>query len=370
MTHLYHFYEAIDHEEKEADIFYVQCEWFNKTIDLDTEQASNEDYCLITVTNLKDYWQHTITRDLLIEKFKPSNCLVQKTRSKVLALSLRGSKWIKNHQIQWAYIKCENGQLEMKLRIHYFDIIYGVVGSFFMEKLPGEKNQDLLTSWFKNCATASVKSNETEEALTLRHDDMKSLNDDLKSALQAMKTESIEYRFTMFSNFTKVLNAKKEKIAELISEIDYLKKRTRDDTDEEDMPVKIQKTKRGSKKQIKNEAFSTVKTETSSLQGLVRKEASSSRETRELSPNVKQEPSVATEEELLVTMKEEPLRPEEESIPRKTKDKGKAVDRGETMGKAQKKPDRQTVNLDSTSDDESEDELGDLLDKRTKKFDL
>lgn len=51
---------------------------------------------------------------MLIEKFKPSNCLIHKSRNKVLSLSLRGSKWIKKHQIQWAYVKCENGQIEVK----------------------------------------------------------------------------------------------------------------------------------------------------------------------------------------------------------------------------------------------------------------
>jgi hypothetical protein len=59
MTNLYYFYEAVDDNVKEADIFYVQCEWFNKIIDLDAEMTENEEYCQITITDLNDYWQIT-----------------------------------------------------------------------------------------------------------------------------------------------------------------------------------------------------------------------------------------------------------------------------------------------------------------------
>lgn len=57
MSNLYHFYEAIDDDVKDSVVLHVQCEWFNKTIDLDTENAENESYCLITVTDFDHYWQ-------------------------------------------------------------------------------------------------------------------------------------------------------------------------------------------------------------------------------------------------------------------------------------------------------------------------
>jgi hypothetical protein len=51
----------------------------------------------------------------------------------------------------------------MKLRVHYFDIIYGVAGSFFMDKLPDDKKKEVNKTWYKNCAAASLKSNVKKE---------------------------------------------------------------------------------------------------------------------------------------------------------------------------------------------------------------
>lgn len=47
----------------------------------------------------------------------------------------------------------------MKLRVHYFDSIYGVAGSVNVDKLPDEKKPELNKSWYKNSAIASRKSN-------------------------------------------------------------------------------------------------------------------------------------------------------------------------------------------------------------------
>lgn len=51
---------------------------------------------------------------MLIEKFPPSNCLIHKFRNKVLRLSLQGSQWIHAHQIQWAIVKKNDDQIEVK----------------------------------------------------------------------------------------------------------------------------------------------------------------------------------------------------------------------------------------------------------------
>lgn len=74
---------------------------------------------------------------MLIQRFPPSNCLIQNTRNKVLALSLRGSKWIKKHEIQWAYVKKDNDQLEVtatqiNVGIHaYCLVIDEITGTLF-----------------------------------------------------------------------------------------------------------------------------------------------------------------------------------------------------------------------------------------------
>ncbi|KAG2234575.1 hypothetical protein INT48_000478 [Thamnidium elegans] len=248
MSHLFYFYEAIHDDEKESvpetqEPFYVQCQWFNNTLDLDQDTTESPDYCLLTVTDLTKYWQITITRDMLIEKFPPSNCLIHKFRNKVLRLSLQGSQWIHGHQIQWAIVKRNDDKIEMKLRVHYFDSIYGIAGSVSMDKLPDEKRSELNKAWYKNSAIASRKSNETEEALNIRHKDIQDINQKLQDALGSLKKESIESRLTLFSSFSKVLNAKKDRITELASQVDYLSKRKREDNGEDDDDTRSQKRK-------------------------------------------------------------------------------------------------------------------------------
>lgn len=55
---LYKFYEAQD-DDNEEETFCVQCEWYNKSIDLNADSSENEEYCLLTITDLTDYWQIT-----------------------------------------------------------------------------------------------------------------------------------------------------------------------------------------------------------------------------------------------------------------------------------------------------------------------
>ncbi|GAA5796684.1 hypothetical protein EDC94DRAFT_617765 [Helicostylum pulchrum] len=246
MNYLFYFYEAIQDDEKDTvpetqEPYYVQCQWFNETLDLDQETTENPDYCLLTVTDLANYWQITITRDMLIEKFPPSNCLIHKFRNKVLRLSLQGSQWIHGHQIQWAIVIKNDDQIEMKLRVHYFDSIYGIAGSVNMDKLSDERKSELNKAWYKNSAIASRKSNETEEALNIRHKDIQDINQKLRDALESLKKESIESRLTLFSNFSKVLNAKKERIVELACQVDYLNKRKREDNDEDNDDTRSRK---------------------------------------------------------------------------------------------------------------------------------
>lgn len=63
MTSLFYFYEALDEKTEEdpneSEPFYVQCEWFNETLNLDGGPGENQKYCLLTVTDLNDYWQAT-----------------------------------------------------------------------------------------------------------------------------------------------------------------------------------------------------------------------------------------------------------------------------------------------------------------------
>lgn len=197
---------------------------------------------------------------------------------------------------------------------------------------------------------------------------MKKLNDDLKSTLDTLKTGSIEYRSTMFSNFAKILNTKKEKIAELVGQIDYYKKRAREDDDatEEERYEKVQKTTRKTAV-IKNEGFSSVKTETLSLQGLIRKEAS--RETKQVqdpAPKIEPEPSSPAPVKAGQNTIEKAQNPIHTNPPNRDKGKGKE-------GEPPKLAPRKVVNLDfsdeESEDEDSEDELGDLMDK-TKKFDF
>lgn len=54
MTKSYAFYNV----SNENDSFHIQCEWFNVKVDLDEENMSDDvEYGIITVTNLRDYWQ-------------------------------------------------------------------------------------------------------------------------------------------------------------------------------------------------------------------------------------------------------------------------------------------------------------------------
>lgn len=57
---------------------------------------------------------------------------------------------------------------------------------------------------------------------------MMNLNNSLESKLDIMKTESIEYHFTMYSNITKIHNTK-NKVVESMSDIDYYMKWTERD---------------------------------------------------------------------------------------------------------------------------------------------
>lgn len=55
--HLYSFFES----SSEDDTFHIQCEWFNKgKLDLENENLDQDNnstvYCLVTVTDLKDYY--------------------------------------------------------------------------------------------------------------------------------------------------------------------------------------------------------------------------------------------------------------------------------------------------------------------------
>lgn len=217
---------------------------------------------------------------------------------------------------------------------------------------------------------------------------MKNICDELKATLNTLKTESIEYRFTIFSNFSKVLNTKKEKIAELNSQVDYLQKRNRDVEDDEEQaqderPVKIQKIAAPPprSKTQKAEASSsqprcvTRRAETLSSQTQI-PEASSSQVSIKKEASSPQVPIQKETSLSQVSMKKEPASSQEPTnkaeTPQKTVDKGKApqesIDKEEASAKRKYVPIR-TITFD-TSEEESEDELKDLFDKKTKKFGL
>lgn len=66
MDHLYSFYDAVGNDET----FHIQCEWLNKTINLDdTSVSTATEYAYITVTDLSKYW-HCTSKCLIKEKLE------------------------------------------------------------------------------------------------------------------------------------------------------------------------------------------------------------------------------------------------------------------------------------------------------------
>lgn len=61
--HLFKFYEVKD-DDIEDEFFYVLCEWFNKSFDLNDDAEENEEYCRLTITDLNKFWQITSKKNM------------------------------------------------------------------------------------------------------------------------------------------------------------------------------------------------------------------------------------------------------------------------------------------------------------------
>ncbi|KAI8973734.1 hypothetical protein BDF20DRAFT_915142 [Mycotypha africana] len=205
-----------------GDLFHIQCEWLNKDIDLVADP--DIEYCHVTITDLDDYWQRTITRDLLLTAFKPSNALVESQRDKVLQAAFLGEESVNGSQLEWKVNKdSKSDKLFMKLRTFEGNIPLAA-GSISLNKVvPETKKKELHELWFINSAIASRSSTEQNKALQQRNTDIANSFRELRNANQQMTNEAIRDKITMVQKFCNVLNAKKRKIFSLQKAIQDMK---------------------------------------------------------------------------------------------------------------------------------------------------
>ncbi|KAL7323597.1 hypothetical protein PS15p_210225 [Mucor circinelloides] len=264
MTKSYAFYNVVG----DNDDFHVQCEWFNETMDL--EQQPNVKYGIMTITNLQDYWQHTIDHDLLLQSFPVSNALMKEQRNNVLTAAFLSVESLNESKLEWKIASSEHGELQMRLRTFDGDIPL-TAGSFLLKKAPQDSYQNLHKSWFKNAAVESCASTKINKALEQRITDITKTNKELKATIESFIMKENKNKFVMIDKFVQLLNHKKQKNLslehriktveetnkKLTEENEQLKKRKRDD--EQDM-TEVRIVHRRITKQQR-----TVKEETRSL---------------------------------------------------------------------------------------------------------
>ncbi|GAN04209.1 hypothetical protein MAM1_0057d03669 [Mucor ambiguus] len=204
MTKSYAFYDVAG----EDDAWRVQCEWFNETVDL--EQETNVQYGIITITNLQDYWQHTIDRDVLLQSFPVSNALIKEQRSNVLAAAFLNVGSLNGSKLEWKISSQGHDELQMRLRTFDGDIPL-TAGSFILKKAPQDTYQHLHESWFTNTATASCASTEVNKALQQRITDVTKTNRELKETIESLIIKENKNKFLMIDKFVRLLNHKKQK---------------------------------------------------------------------------------------------------------------------------------------------------------------
>ncbi|CAO0792241.1 unnamed protein product [Mucor circinelloides] len=240
MTKSYAFYNVVG----DNDDFHVQCEWFNETVDL--EQQPNVKYGIMTITNLQDYWQHTIDHDLLLQSFPLSNALMKEQRNNVLTAAFLSVESLNESKLEWKITSNEHGELQMRLRTFDGDIPL-TAGSFLLKKAPQDSYQNLHKSWFKNAAVVSCASTKVNKALEQRIADITKTNKELKATIESFIIKENKNKFVMIDKFVQLLNHKKRKNLslehrtktveetnkKLTEENEQLKKRKRDD--EQDM---------------------------------------------------------------------------------------------------------------------------------------
>lgn len=270
MTKSYAFYDVVS----QGGAWHVQCEWFNEIMDL--EQETNVQYGTITITNLQDYWQHTIDRNVLLNSFPVSNALIKEQRNNVLTAAFLSVESLNGSKLEWKISSLENDELQMRLRTFDGDIPL-TAGSFSLKKAPQDTYQQLHKLWFTNMAIASCASTEVNKALQQRITDITKTNKELKETIESLNIKENKNKFIMIDKFVKLLNHKKQKnfslehhikkqdetnktlqetIKKLTDENKVLKKRKREEED----TIEVRTT---SQRIIKQQR--TVKEETRSL---------------------------------------------------------------------------------------------------------
>ncbi|KAI7906254.1 uncharacterized protein BX663DRAFT_499398, partial [Cokeromyces recurvatus] len=215
----------------DTETFHIQLEWFNKQLDLNDLQISTDtEYGCITVTNLKDYWQRTITHGLLMDCFKVSNALIEKERNNVLVAAFLGEQSLYKDRLEWRVTR-EGDRLRMKLRTYNADIAFAA-GSFNLTKVSEIEIKKLQELWFRRCSLASQVSIEKSRALKQCNSDLERTNAELKETIESMIIRENKNKLLMIEKFVNLLNTKKKKIKKLEKII--AQKRWRDDEEEEE----------------------------------------------------------------------------------------------------------------------------------------
>ncbi|CAO3656312.1 unnamed protein product [Mucor fragilis] len=223
---------------------------------MDLEQQTETQYGIITITNLQDYWQQTIDRDVLLQSFPVSNALIKEQRNNVLTAAFLSVASLNGSKLEWRISPHEQGELQMRLRTFDGDIPL-TAGSFILKKASQDTYPHLHESWFTNTAIASCASTEVNKALQQRITDTTKTNQELKETIESLIIKENKNKFVMIDKFVQLLNGKKQKnfslehhikkqdeaiktlqetIKKLTDENKELRKRKRDDR-EEDMVV-------------------------------------------------------------------------------------------------------------------------------------
>ncbi|KAI8347669.1 hypothetical protein BD560DRAFT_410989 [Blakeslea trispora] len=209
MVHLYSFYDSV----AEKETFHIQCEWFGNKVELNKDKECDLDYCLVTITNLNDYWTCKISKSLLLERFQVSNALTEDHRDAVLTAALQGEQSIYGDRLEWRVSRHQEEQekLQMKLRT-YDDDVALTAGTFLLEKvIDTSERTELHQSWFKHCAIASRVCTESNRALQQRIQDAEKACSEYKETIEIMTAKTHQSKFIMLDKFTNLLNSKKRK---------------------------------------------------------------------------------------------------------------------------------------------------------------
>ncbi|CAO3648831.1 unnamed protein product [Mucor hiemalis] len=109
----------------------------------------------------------------------------------------------------------------------YLDKFALHAGSFLVDPVDKSRYNDIKKAWYINSSKASQAALEAEVAHAHEVEATKENLDELKASVQRMNRESFEYKLSMFSNVTKILDTKKTKIKELEYANEDLQRRKR-----------------------------------------------------------------------------------------------------------------------------------------------